>query len=95
MRDRLAANLSRRAFLLRSEMPVLRVLVTDRCFAAIGVYCESCRDACDTGALSFVPQRGFGSRLVVAPDLCSQCGECTRVCPRDAIRVRPIEPARG
>ena len=86
---------SRRAFFLRSEMPAPRVVVSDECFAANGIYCESCRDACDAGALRFVPQRGSVPRLVVASDLCTQCGECVQFCPQDAIRVRALEIKNG
>ena len=84
-------NPSRRAFFLRSEMPALRVAVSDECFAANGIYCESCRDACEAGALRFVPQRGSVPRLVVESDLCTQCAECVQFCPQDAIHVRPME----
>jgi len=89
------ANVSRRAFFLRSEMPLPTVALTDRCFATSGIYCESCRDACHTGALRFVPQLGAVPKPIFVPDLCTQCGECVRICPRDAIQVRPKETPRG
>ena len=88
-------NPARRTFFLRSEMPAPRVTVSDECFAANGIYCESCRDACDAGALRFVPQRGSVPRLVVESDLCTQCGECAQFCPQDAIRVQPLELKNG
>ena len=92
MRELPSTSLSRRAFLLRSEMPQPFVAITDQCFAARGIYCESCRDACESGALRFVPQLGSVPRLIVEPDLCTQCFECVQVCPQDAIRVKPLEP---
>ena len=97
MNEHAIANVARRAFLLRSEMPAPeapRVTLTDRCFAMNGIYCESCRDACDSGALRFVPQLGAVPKPTLDPDLCTQCGECAQVCPQDAIRIRPREPAR-
>jgi len=90
-----STNLSRRAFLLRSEALVPRVTLTDHCFAASGVYCEACRDVCETGALRFVPQLGSVPAPIVDADLCTQCGECAWVCPRGALRVRPLETSNG
>ncbi|MEO8386152.1 MAG: 4Fe-4S binding protein [Betaproteobacteria bacterium] len=95
MSQQVSPNLSRRAFLLRSEMPAPRVTLTDRCFATSGVYCESCRDVCETGALRFVPQLGSVPTPIVDADLCTQCGECAWVCPRDALQVRPLEKSDG
>ena len=95
MSQRTSTNLSRRAFLFRSEAPVPRVTLTDRCFATSGVYCEACRDVCETGALRFVPQLGSVPAPIVDADLCTQCGECAWVCPRDALRVRPLETNNG
>lgn len=93
MRDQPHTNLSRRAFLLRSEMPQPRVAIAHQCFASRGIYCESCRDACEASALRFVPQLGSVPKLIVEPDLCTQCGECVPVCPQDAIRVKPLAAA--
>lgn len=85
-----APNLSRRSFLLRSEMPAPKVAITTNCIAQSGVYCDSCRDACETGAIRFVPRLGAVPQPLLNVDLCSQCGECARVCPQDAIRVAPL-----
>ncbi len=89
------ANLSRRAFFLRSEMPAPLVAVSDQCLAANGIYCESCRDACEPRALHFVPRLGTVPRLIVELELCTQCGECVSMCPQDAIRVKPLEVSHG
>ena len=95
MSNTVSTNLSRRAFLFRSEAPMQRVALTDRCFATSGVYCEACRDVCETGALRFVPHLGSVPAPILDADLCTQCGECARVCPRDALRVRPLEMNNG
>ncbi|MBL0124729.1 MAG: 4Fe-4S binding protein [Betaproteobacteria bacterium] len=89
------ANASRRAFLLRSEMPPPRVALTERCLAAMGVFCESCRDSCDAGALRFELQLGAAPKPVFDADRCTQCGECAKVCPQDAIRIQPKAPSTG
>ena len=95
MSDPAIADVSRRAFLLRREMPMPTVALTDRCLATSGIYCESCRDACDVGALRFAPQLGAVPQPFFEPDRCNQCGECVRVCPQDAIRVRPKTLSHG
>ena len=88
-------NVSRRAFLLRSEMPPPTVALTNRCLAANGIYCECCRDSCEAGALRFFPQLGGVPKPTFDPELCTQCGACVEVCPQDAIRMQPKEPSRG
>ena len=87
--------LSRRAFLLRSEMPTPSVSLSDHCFALNGVYCESCRDVCESGAIRFIPRFGAVPKPMFDADLCTQCGECAQVCPRNAIEVRQMEQASG
>ena len=97
------ASISRRAFFKCSEVPIATVALTDNCLALHGVYCESCRECCEAGALRFAPRLApqSGLRLGSVPQpffdasLCTQCGECARVCPQDAIRVRPTEMSDG
>ena len=95
MGERAITNISRRAFFLRSEMAIATVALTDNCLALNGVYCESCRDSCEAGALRFAPQLGSVPQPFFDTTLCTQCGECVRVCPQDAIRVRPKELSDG
>jgi ferredoxin-type protein NapF len=95
MADHCVSNASRRAFLFRNDAAPPRVALTERCLTERGVYCESCRDACETGALRFVAQIGAVPKPLFAADLCTQCGDCARVCPQDAIKVRPKAVAHG
>lgn len=87
MSDRTATNPARRAFLLRSVPAAPSVMLNDHCLAAMGISCECCRDACDTGALRFVPQRGGAAKPQLNPDLCTRCGECAQLCPELALSV--------
>ncbi len=96
MSNRSAANPSRRAFLLRSVPAVPSVVLNDHCLAIRGISCECCRDACETGALRFVPQLGGAAKPQLNPDLCTRCGECAQVCPQQALSVLPqMEVAHG
>lgn len=88
-------DLSRRAFFLRSEPPPARVAVSQRCLALNGIYCESCRDTCEAGALRFVLQMGGVSKLLFDAARCTQCGECVQRCPQGAIVVQPRETPLG
>ena len=88
-------NLSRRAFLLRSEAELPQVALNDHCLAFRAIHCELCRDICDAGALRFVPRVGAMSIPAFNLDLCTQCGDCARVCPQNAINVRLLEATHG
>ena len=90
-----AINQSRRAFFTRREPVPAPVAVTDRCLALNGIYCESCRDTCEAGALRFVLQMGGVSKLLFDAARCTQCGECVQRCPQDAIVVQPRETPLG
>lgn len=91
MSDRSAANPARRAFFLRSVPAEPSVMLDDHCLSARGISCECCRDACDTGALQFLLQRGGPAKPQLNPDLCTRCGECAQLCPEQALRVLPRE----
>ncbi len=90
MSDQIAVNPARRALMLRSVPATQSVMFNDRCIAARGISCECCRDACDTGALRFVPQQGGAAKPQLNPDLCTRCGECAQVCPEQALSVLPL-----
>ncbi|WP_286262922.1 ferredoxin-type protein NapF [Thalassotalea atypica] len=56
------------------------------CLALNQIYCQSCKDACDTRAIEF----NFLDSSIPSPSLnnddCSQCGACIEVCPQSAIK---------
>lgn len=59
--------------------------ISDKCLAKNNIYCQSCRDECETNVIKFhyldssIPQPSLHT-----PD-CTQCGACIKVCPQDAI----------
>jgi ferredoxin-type protein NapF len=59
--------------------------INNKCLAKNNIYCQSCRDECETNVIKFkylessIPQPSLN-------DLnCSQCGACIKSCPQDAI----------
>ena len=73
---------------LRPAFPHV-VAVTSRCFAARGIVCQSCRDACAEAAIRFPPRLGGPAQPVLTAALCSGCGACIAACPADAIAPQP------
>ena len=61
--------------------------IDSHCLTGQGVYCESCRDPCESRAIRFHPALGGLALPQVDADRCSGCGACVAVCPSDAIRV--------
>lgn len=65
--------------------------IADTCFARMGIVCQSCRDACLTGAIIFTATRGRPSQPHVNTDACTGCGACVSPCPAGAVTVIPGE----
>lgn len=84
------AGLSRRALLrgaLQPEPDAGKAMVTGACFAARGIYCRSCAEACEPRALRIRPMLGGRAAVEIEADTCTGCGECAAVCPAAAISV--------
>lgn len=65
------------------------------CFGQQGIYCRSCGESCEAGAISFA----FSSRSVPIPtidaSLCTGCGACIAACPATAIGIVPAATLEG
>ena len=61
--------------------------VAEGCLARHGVVCQSCRDACPEGAISFRPTLGRVATPAIDVDACTGCGDCVAPCPVAAIDV--------
>jgi len=65
-----------------------RISVGANCLSNSGVACQSCADACPSGALDFdLRVRPVGA-VVVKPEKCTGCGMCQSVCPVAALEAR-------
>jgi ferredoxin-type protein NapF len=59
--------------------------ISDKCLAKNNIYCQSCRDECETSVIKF----NYLNSSIPQPNLndidCTQCGACIKICPQDAI----------
>lgn len=74
-----------------TELPhALRI--AEHCLALNFIDCQSCRDICPQGAISFMPQIGRPFQPSVNIDACTGCGACMSVCPVVATVLEPRAP---
>jgi len=60
--------------------------------------CELCVAFCPCGVLAMsegIGRRGQRTAVVVAPEKCTGCLQCTTMCPDAAIEVDAEEPAKA
>jgi len=64
--------------------------ISNKCLAKSDIYCQSCRDECESAAIkfSFVVDGVISSipKPIVNLADCTQCGACINSCPQDAIK---------
>lgn len=61
--------------------------VNHSCLANQGIWCQSCKDACDPRAISFKPAIGQAPHPDIDLDACTGCGACVSPCPNNAISI--------
>lgn len=72
----------------------LALSLVQGCFAAEGIFCRSCGDACPERAIRFEAKLGGIAALRIDDDACTGCGACISVCPRDVLSLTPKQNAR-
>jgi ferredoxin-type protein NapF len=59
--------------------------INEKCLAKNDIYCQSCRDECETSVIKF----NYLNSSIPQPSItdvdCTQCGACISVCPQSAI----------
>jgi ferredoxin-type protein NapF len=65
--------------------------ITDDCFAKNSISCRSCQDACEPAAIRFQLKIGGAAEPSIDTELCSGCGACVAVCPKQAVSIQPCE----
>lgn len=84
----LIAFLGLMVFTLRTgkQLPVLPALVAIAVFLSLFFEEELWHHwLCPYGTILSLPSRAAKKRMVIDPDLCTNCGRCKRVCPSEAI----------
>ncbi len=61
--------------------------IKENCLAQNKVYCQSCKDVCDSRAINFKFLNGSIPVPTVEPDLCNSCGACIQTCPSDSTEL--------
>jgi ferredoxin-type protein NapF len=64
-----------------------RAVIDDKCLAARGIVCRTCRDECPADAVTFELAPGRVAQPRVQLDRCTGCGACVATCPADAIKI--------
>ncbi|QSX28893.1 ferredoxin-type protein NapF [Shewanella cyperi] len=74
---------------LKSPPWTLKAQISDACLTQQGIWCQSCRDICEPGAIKFTPAVGKPPSPHVDLDACTGCGACVAPCPSHAISLPP------
>lgn len=72
-----------------------RAIISDACLTQQGIMCQSCKDACPSGAITFRHQLGSVARPALSLAQCDGCGGCVAPCPAGAITLLEIEVTHG
>ncbi|MBL4799381.1 MAG: ferredoxin-type protein NapF [Oleispira sp.] len=70
------------------------ITIDDSCLAKQKTHCQSCKDACDTRAITMPWPKGVSSGAIQTPEIniedCTSCGACISICPSESISINPI-----
>ncbi|MGB5445880.1 MAG: ferredoxin-type protein NapF [Psychromonas sp.] len=77
-------------FVSTEQQPWLKkAQIGEACLAYENVYCRSCSESCESGALTF--KIGLSAVPQIDLDLCTGCGACVAPCPTSAIHIKALE----
>ena len=85
--DTASEGLSRRRFLGARAKRAAPVALGTGCLTFAGVACRLCDDACEVGAIRFLPQTGGHYHPKLNSETCTGCLACAEICPAGAINL--------
>jgi len=71
----------------RDQAWFYKAQIDEHCVTQSGVMCQTCRDHCETGAITFRPRLGQVAQPSIETENCNGCGACVKNCPVSAISV--------
>ncbi|MGL4220338.1 MAG: ferredoxin-type protein NapF [Shewanella sp.] len=75
-----------------SQTPWLhQAIIQDNCLTFQGIWCQSCKDACEPRAIGFILSVGQAPIPKIDTSLCTGCGACVAPCPSQAISIKQPE----
>ena len=77
--------------LTRDPVWDLKITISEDCLTEKQVVCQSCRDVCDVGAITFAPAIGRVASPMIDDSCCTACGACVSSCPVGAISLEGAE----
>ncbi|GIU25407.1 ferredoxin-type protein NapF [Shewanella colwelliana] len=66
----------------------IKATINDTCLANSGIWCQTCKDACDPRAISFKPAIGQAPKPLIDLESCTGCGACVAPCPNQSIKIQ-------
>ncbi|GIU50992.1 ferredoxin-type protein NapF [Shewanella sairae] len=73
---------------LSSQAWQIKAHILESCMAYQGIWCQSCKDACDSRAINFTLAIGKAPLPDINIDACTGCGACVAPCPSNAIVIK-------
>lgn len=68
--------------------------IDDSCLAKQKIHCQSCKDVCDTAAITMPWPKNVSLGAIQTPEIniedCTSCGACVSTCPSQSISINPI-----
>jgi ferredoxin-type protein NapF len=73
------------------------IKIDDTCLAKLKTHCQSCKDVCDTRAITMPWPKDVSFGAIQTPEIhiedCTSCGACISTCPSESISISPITSA--
>jgi ferredoxin-type protein NapF len=66
--------------------------IGSNCLNMQGIFCQSCKDVCDEGAIVFQHAQLGVSLPSIKLEQCTHCQDCLECCPTNAITISTTGP---